>query len=457
MLGLGIVFGTNAQENSSFWDSIKNPTTREQLKSFVAAKEAQAYAAAKTDGKGMPPEYKTLFNAADKGDWLTVSNLFEEIGYHNGGLQEESTNVDTTFRGIRWEALKETWGACAAYAEGNEKYSDLIGNEIIQSIPPGSIYFGGTDPGRFIVTALQKSQIKGEPFFTLTQNALVDGSYLDYLRSMYGKEIYIPTPDDCQKCFNDYYSDVQKRFENHQLKPGEDVTIASNGQLQVSGQIAVMGVNALLVKVIFDHETNLEFYVEESVPLEWMYPYLEPHGLIFKLNREPLAQIPDDVVQRDNDYWARMISPMIGDWLHDDTPVTNVTAFAEKIFLQHDFDGFAGDPNFVKRIHPNGIFSKERAEIAGLYVWRAKHAHDAQEKERMNREADFAFRQAWALRPNSPEAVFLYVQFLMDSLRTDDAILITQTCVKLNPKNDSVVSLLNNLERYKKQSEKPSK
>ena len=59
-------------------------------------------------------------------------------------------------------------------------------NDIIASIPPGSIYFGGTDPGRFLITAMEKSQVNADPFFLLTQNALADGNYLDYLRSMYG-------------------------------------------------------------------------------------------------------------------------------------------------------------------------------------------------------------------------------------------------------------------------------
>lgn len=71
-----------------------------------------------------------------------------------------------------------TCGAFEAFTFGNQKYAELFGNEIIQSIPPGGVYFGGTDPGRFIVTALQKSQVNGDPFFTLTQNALAGGFYL---------------------------------------------------------------------------------------------------------------------------------------------------------------------------------------------------------------------------------------------------------------------------------------
>jgi hypothetical protein len=35
---------------------------------------------------------------------------------------------------------------------------------------------------------------------------------------------------------------------------------------------------------------------------------------------------------------------MIGDWLHDDTPVAAVAAFAKKVFGKQDFSGFTGDP-----------------------------------------------------------------------------------------------------------------
>ncbi len=33
-----------------------------------------------------------------------------------------------------------------------------------------------------------------------------------------------------------------------------------------------MSINALMTKVIFDRHPDREFYVEESFPLDWMYP-----------------------------------------------------------------------------------------------------------------------------------------------------------------------------------------
>ena len=171
-----------------------------------------------------------------------------------------------------------------------------------------------------------------------------------------------------------------------------------------------MRINGLLVKDIFEENSNRDFYIEESFPLEWMYPYLEPHGLIFKLNHQPLTALTDEKAQQEHDYWTKAVSPMIGDWLNDDTSAQDIGTFAEKVYLRHDFSDFTGDTNFVENAYAHRMYSKERSSIAGLYAWRAQHTH-AQEKARMNREADFAFRQSWALCPYSPEAVYRYVNF----------------------------------------------
>ncbi len=189
-----------------------------------------------------------------------------------------------------WPPISESYGAYEQFHEWNNRWLHRFGREIIKSIPPGSIYFGGTDPGRFVISVLCQSQVDGKPFFTLTQNQLADQTYLEYFRAMYGKKIHIPTAEDSQKAFEEYTQDVDRRRKLGQLKPGEDVRVV-NGRVQVSGQVAVMQINALLVKKIFDDNPGHQFFIEESFPLDWMYPYLTPHGLIFQLHRETLAEI----------------------------------------------------------------------------------------------------------------------------------------------------------------------
>jgi hypothetical protein len=162
-----------------------------------------------------------------------------------------------------------------------------------------------------------------------------------------------------------------------------------------------------------------------------MNPQLEPHGLIFKLNRQPAPKLSEEAVQNDHDYWAKYVQPMIGGWLNDDTSVAEVAAFAEKTFGRHDFSGFKGNPRFIQNAYSHRMFSKLRSSIAGLYAWRVSHAAGPDDKERMAREADFAFRQAWALCPYSPEAVFRYVNFLLEQKRVADAVLVAETAAKM--------------------------
>ena len=423
VLCLGLMAGCGKKQQHVF-SSLKKTATATQLKSFLSEKEAQANAAAKANGQTMPPELQTYFDAANRGDWLAVSIQFNNF-MRNAGQGSGKTNLQVL--GTTWDAMvRETWGAIEAFSVGDEKYATAFGRDIIASIPPGSIYFGGTEPGRFLITAMQKDQVAGDPFFTLTQNALAAGDYLDYLRSMYGDKIYIPTAEDSQKAFQDYTEDAERRMQNQQLKPGENVRKDPNGRVQVSGQVAVMEVNGLLAKDIFDKNTNQEFYVEESLPLDWMYPYLEPHGLIFKLNRQPLPELSDEMVQRDHDYWAKLMAPMIGKWLDGGTPLADVINYDEKVFARHDLTGFKGDSRFVRNDYCCRTYCWERSNIADLYVWRMNHATTADEKERMAREAGFAFRQALALYPSVQGNLPRYRDFLKSQNRDSDILLLNK-------------------------------
>jgi hypothetical protein len=457
ILGVGLLVVGCAKKQPSLWQSIKDPEVTTQLKSFVAEKEAQANAATNAAAPGFAP----FFAAAEGGDWLAVNNAFEELRKH-AGQYEHSGKTDERLRGPKWQVIMEIWGTFYYFGAGDEKYSTAYANDIIASIPPGSIYFGGTDPGRFLITGMEKSQVNADPFFLLTQNALADSTYLAYLRGMYGGKIYTPTDEDLQKSFQDYTRDAQRRLshdqqfpnEPRQLKPGEDVRLDSNGQIQLRGQMNVIGIRELLTKTIFDKNPGREFYIEESFPLDWMYPYLEPHGLIFKINRQPLPALTDEIIERDHDYWTKYMTPMIGDWLNNDTSVEEMAAFAERIYVKKDFNGFKGDPRFIQSSDSQKMFSKERSSIAGLYAWRAQHATDAAEKQRMNDAADFAFRQAFVLCPYSPEAVFRYVNFLLQQKQTSDALLVADTAAQMpsmqGEDGEQIRNLVEQLKKFQK-------
>ena len=266
------------------------------------------------------------------------------------------------------------------------------------------------------------------------------------------REIYCPSPDDSQRCFQDYLQDAQRRLQVNQLKPGEDVHVIEN-RVQVSGQVAVMAINGLLTKVIFDHNPKNEFFVEESFPLDWMYPYLTPFGVIMKINRQPLPELTEDVVKRDHEFWKQYSKRLCGDFIDYETPLTNIAAFIEKIYLRRDFTGFTGDRKFVRDDQAQKAFSKLRSSIGGIYAWRIGDPNNRNPvvQQRMIKEAEFAFKQAFAFCPYSPEAVFRYVNLLLGMRRFEEAYIIASTCLKLDPYNTQVMGLVKNLQDIRKQ------
>jgi beta-lactamase regulating signal transducer with metallopeptidase domain len=422
-----------------------------QLRTFSLSKYKQSEALAAKAGETISPQFQKYFDAALAGDFETVTNRYEYYKRHNpqyvGG-----TNAVEILHTAYWQPVLELCLAYDHFANGEPKYTRIYVDEILKSIPPGSIYFGGTDPGRGLPTAFMKSSIEGDPFFCLTQNALADSSYVEYLRGMYGEKIYTPTSEDSQKCFQEYLADAQRRLQLNKLKPGEDVRVKDN-RVSVSGQVAVMSINALLAKVIFDRNPGREFYIEESFPLEWMYPHLEPHGLILKINRRPEPRLSEEVLTQDREYWSKLVAAMLGDSFGGPSSVADLAAFVQRVHARRDTQGFQGDPLYLGNDYAKKIFSKLRSSIAGVYAWRLNpdtpaeyKPKDDTERDPLIRETDFAFRQAFALCPYSPEAVFRYVTFLARLKRFQDARLIAEASLAVDPKNAQVKDLLRNLD-----------
>ena len=537
----GITICLGGSETNAVSSGLKEPKRLRaqqiaRLEAFSAEKEKQSQILAAAAGETISPEFQRFFAAATKGDWQTVTNMYASFKDRHPQYGNKHQHSDLGLRTSFWSPVLEISMAYDLVATCEPKYTQLAVDGTINSIPAGSIYFGGTDPGRALPTAFCKSHVHADPFYTLTQNALADGSYLAYLRNTYGNEarllsqlaearradsqlqgldakwqvavqklyslemdeadpqykaaqeavndlmqkrdermniiqadvqtradtrktagfkdlaetqnIYIPTGDDSQKSFQGYLTDAQRRLTEKKLKPGEDVRMQDN-TIQVSGQVAVMSINALLAKIIFDRNPGREFYIEESFPLDWMYPHLSPNGLIMKINRQPLPSLSDELVQQDHEYWSRHLQPMLGDWLKYNTSVAELAAFVEKVYLHHNLRGFTGDPQFIEDTGSQKAFSKLRSSIGGVYAWRITDAKTPVEKQRMTKEADFAFRQSFVLCPISPEALFRYVNLLLSLNRADDARLLAETSLKLDPKNAQVGSLLESLKHSK--------
>jgi tetratricopeptide (TPR) repeat protein len=363
-------------------------------------------------------------------------------GDASGRLKEQREQIAKELSGLKAEPLYEP----DRFAQ--VKISDYL-RKFIDQNPQGD-------------TRIRLNRLLLEAAYPKEILASLGGVYPD-------REIYIPSNEDSQRSFQDYLSDASARLlhdqqfpnEPRQIKPGEYVSF-DNGKVQVSGQVAVMSINGLLAKVIFDKNPDNEFYVEESMPLDWMYPHLTPFGIIMKINRHPLPEITEDIVRRDHEFWSQYADRLTGNWVTYDTPVKEIVDWIEKVYLRHDFTGFTGDRRFIRDDQAQKAFSKLRSSIGGIYAWRLGMSSGTPtpreylpkteaERQRMIREADFAFRQAFVFCPYSPEAVFRYVQLLMGMNRIDDALMVAETCRKLDPENGQIISMVNQLEDYKRQ------
>lgn len=263
-----------------------------------------------------------------------------------------------------------------------------------------AIFYGGTDPGRFVPTYMIYSADVRPDVYLITQNALADGTYMSVMRDLYGNDIWIPSVIDSANAFSTFVNEVESG-----KRPPMPGIVKMDGRVQITGVMGVMEINGILAKDIFDMNQQHAFYVEESYVIRWMYPYLTPHGLIMKINRDPLPRLTDEVVTDDLDFW---------DWY-------------TRRFLQH--------PMFPRDVVARKSFSKLRSAIAGLYAYRG-----------MVEESEQAFSEALALYPLSPEANFRLAELYLRSGRFDKARDLMTAFQELDPANERVDGFLQQIE-----------
>jgi tetratricopeptide (TPR) repeat protein len=261
---------------------------------------------------------------------------------------------------------------------------------------PDAIFYGGTDPGRFVPTYMIFSAHVREDVCLITQNALADATYMNVLRDLYGERIWIPDAMDINRAFTEY---AQTRVR----QAGDNSMEIKDGRVSVQGVQAVMEINGILTRQIFDrNKARHAFYVEESYVIPWMYPYLLPHGLILELCPEPVG-LPPERIRDDRAFW---------DWL---------TARLMK------------NPKFLRDIPARKSFSKLRTAIAGVYMAR-----------QLSEEAEYAFRQAVQLYPPTPEANLRLADLYIQQGRLEDALQLAVEFSEGDPHNDRIKGQVEN-------------
>jgi hypothetical protein len=219
-----------------------------KVSQFVRSRRDIAHAMARRFKIEVPADLERFFDAAEAGRVDEMKALYDSL------IERRNQELGANLREL-WPSIHETLGvAQEAHQWPAQKLLDY-GNAVLGSLRPGMVYVGGTDPGRFIPTLLNETS-DAERHIVLTQNALADNTYLDYLSFLYGDRFATLTQDDSQHAFQDYLADAQKRLlhdqqfpdEPKQIRPGEDVRTTDN-KVQVSGQVAVMAVNEKLFRM----------------------------------------------------------------------------------------------------------------------------------------------------------------------------------------------------------------
>jgi len=328
-----------------------------------------------------------------------------------------------------------------------------------------AVLYGGTDPGRFVPTYMIFCESRAKPkhrfadshfdrrdVYIITQNALADSTYMSSLRdhydysqpdwnnpvtltnrpawqnrqlgwawltldraTMYPREpIWIPSELDVQRSFQEYVNNLRNRTPS----PEEFVEV-EDGRVSVKGVAGVMKINGILTKWIFENnKARHSFYVEESYVIPWMYPYLEPAGIIMKINKDPLPS-----PQRNPDLWSMIVK--------------RDRAYWDKLEAE-----FQARPEFHRDTDAQKTFAKLRSAIGGVYAFR-----------RLVSDAEYAYKQAQRLYAESPEAAFRCAQLYMELGQVDKAIDTMKALEELDPLNAKIKDARCQLETAKKARE----
>lgn len=258
-----------------------------------------------------------------------------------------------------------------------------FGYDMLKDLPAGSVVLGGTDPGRFVPTYMilgespQPHEQKRDAGFDrrdlyiITQNGVGEPLYRKYLADHYGPDR--PPPSNA---FEHWLGRGTIYPKKPLVFPSEEeikAAVAKETEAAAKdGEPDPSLPHSVVTRLIWEKNRDAhEFFVEESFPLKWSYDHAEPHGLVYKIHREPLKEIPAESVRADFAFWD---------------------AYSKKLLA---------NPAFSHDLDAQRSFSKLRATAGNLYLHR-----------KMDAEAERAYRQALALWQGNGESLHALSQML---------------------------------------------
>ncbi len=290
------------------------------------------------------------------------------------------------------------------------------GHEMLRDLPPGSVILGGTDPGRFIPTylilgeSIQPARVKRDPsfdrrdLFILTQNAFADRHYLAYVRDQYTTDRDLPTNafERWLGRSDNYPAETIKLPTLDEVRQilRETSTALQTRQPAPTPTELAEDTQAAVVQWIFEQNKFARaFYVEESFPLRWSYPYAVPDGLLIRLNPTPLETLPPDAIAKDLTFWAEKTATLLA------------------------------DPTFRRDFDAQRAFSKLRTTTGNLYAFRQLYP-----------EATIAYRESLRLNPISIEALRGLTQVLWAQGEFAEPVALLDAAIPLDPNNENLRS-----------------
>ena len=136
----------------------------------------------------VPDDVKAFFDAVEANRWDELHALYESIS-----ARHQATPPVPEIDAV-WPAVLDTFGAAQQAHDWPAQKLLVYGQAVMDSLRPGMVYLGGTDSGRWVPALMNTSE--GEHHVVITQNALADDRYLEYIGFLYGDRIATLGPDD---------------------------------------------------------------------------------------------------------------------------------------------------------------------------------------------------------------------------------------------------------------------
>jgi tetratricopeptide (TPR) repeat protein len=281
-----------------------------------------------------------------------------------------------------------------------------FGHDMLKDVPKGSVIFGGTDPGRFVPTYMilgessQPPWVKRDPDFDrrdlyiITQNGVGEGLYRKYLADQYGPNR--PAP---MNAFERWLGRADAYPKTPLVFPtDEEIRAAVEKEMEkqsAAGTVDPVAAHSVVTRLIWEKNKDAhDFFVEESFPLEWSYDHALPHGLVYQITKEPLKELPQDVVKKDMEFWNGYVESLLR------------------------------NPEFVEDYDAQRSFSKLRTTTGHIY-----------EHWKMLKEAEIAYRQSLLLWPGNPESLNALSGILWDRGDYEGVIKLLEPANAADPNN----------------------